>query len=72
MNAVRRKKLAEIMKKIEGLKSDLERLRDEEAYFPVSLEESERLEEMDDAVYNMEDAMNFLDDVMEKIEEAMA
>lgn len=68
MNKTRRQAILKIINTLEDLKSDIEYLRDEEddakENMPESLWETERYEQMEEAVDNMDQAVDSLDDVI--------
>lgn len=74
MNNTRRKAIQSIMDKLEELMEEIEAIKDEEqeAYdnLPESLQNSERGEAMDSAVYNLEDAAENVQLVIDALESA--
>lgn len=73
MNKVRRNTLSDILGKIEGLKSVLEEVLEEEEdcmnNFPESLQGSARYEIMENAVSSMEEVIGNLEDACYSLEE---
>lgn len=74
MNAERRKALNSVIDKINDAMSELEGLRDEEEEYkdnmPENMHGSERYENAESAVSNMQEAYDQLEDAVSKIEEA--
>lgn len=74
MNNTRRKAIQNIMDKLEELMEEIEAIKDEEqeAYdnLPESLQNSERGEAMDSAVYNLDDAAENVQLVIDALESA--
>lgn len=74
MNNTRRKAIQNIMDKLEELMEEIEAIKDEEqeAYdnLPESLQNSERGEAMDSAVYNLDDAAENVQLVIDTLESA--
>jgi hypothetical protein len=74
MNKDRRTSLEAIANKIDGLKCELETLRDEEQeYFdnmPESLQGSDKGETAENAISNLDDAINSLEESMNSINES--
>lgn len=74
MNNNRRKRLAAILESVEDLKAQLEEIRDEEQdafeNMPYNLQESERGQQMEEAISRMEDAISDFDEAASGIEEA--
>lgn len=74
MNRIRRKQIAEIMERIESIRSDLETVSEEEEEardaIPENLWGSERYEAADEACSNLEDALNSLEEALGYLEEA--
>lgn len=74
MNNTRRKAIQNIMDKLEELMEEIEAIRDEEqeAYdnLPESLQNSERGEVMDSAIYNLDDAAENVQLVIDALESA--
>lgn len=74
MNNTRRKAIQSIMNKLEELMEEIEAIKDEEqeAYdnLPESIQNSERGEAMDSAVYNLEDAAENVQLVIDALESA--
>jgi len=75
MNNTRRKAIKAIMDRLQDLMDDIEALKDEEqeAYdnLPESIQNSERGEAMDSAIYNLDDAAENVQLVLDALEEAM-
>ena len=74
MNNTRRKAIKAIMDKLQDLMDDIEAIKDEEqeAYdnLPESIQNSERGEAMDSAIYNLDDAAESVQLVLDALEEA--
>lgn len=74
MNNTRRKAIQNIMDKLEELMEEIEAIKDEEqdAYdnLPESLQNSERGEAMESAVYNLDDAAENVQLVIDALESA--
>lgn len=74
MNNTRRKAIQNIMDKLEELMEEIEAIKDEEqeAYdnLPEFLQNSERGEAMDSAVYNLDDAAENVQLVIDALESA--
>lgn len=74
MNNTRRKAIQNIMDKLEELMEEIEAIKDEEqeAYdnLPESLQNSERGEVMDSAIYNLDDAAENVQLVIDALESA--
>lgn len=74
MNKTRRKRLAEIMEILEGVKSDLQDIVDEEDEMrdnmPENLWGAERYTRSEDASQSMDEAIGWICDAIECIEEA--
>ena len=66
MNAKRRKRIAEILTRLNSLSSDIEDVMNEEqeAYYnlPESIQSSEKGEQMDEYISSLEDALNYVTD----------
>lgn len=75
MNKARRKSIQQIIDHLIELKENIDILRDEEqeAYdnLPEAMQESERGEAMNTAIYQMEDAMEDIDLALDALDEAM-
>lgn len=74
MNNARRKVIQNIMDQLEKLMEDIEAVKDEEqeAYdnLPESIQNSERGEAMDHAIYNLDDAAENVQIVIDVLEDA--
>lgn len=72
MNKNRRRQLADITERIEGIIADLEQIRDDEqdAYdnLPESIQVSERGDAMTDNVYSMDDAIETLQSAIDTLD----
>ena len=73
MNALRRKRLAEIIESIEEIKADLEEVLEEEENcrdnMPESLQETERYQIMDEACDSIQSAIDALDEAADNLGE---
>lgn len=76
MNAIRRKKISEVIEKLEELKEEIECLIEEEAEYrdnmPENLTGSERYEIADNACITMELAQDSLDDVVDYLNDVIS
>ena len=74
MNKQRRKMIEDVKTRLDELKSSIEMILEEEreAYdnMPESLQESERGQAMDDAIYALDSALEACDEVKEHLDEA--
>lgn len=72
MNDVRRKTLRKVIELIEECQDMLEDIRDEEDEYlnniPINLQNSERYEISEDAIYEMDDAISSLESAVDCIE----
>lgn len=75
MNKFRRKALDALIERIDDIYSELDALADEERDYrdnmPENLQNSERYEAADNAVFSLEDALDNLDSAKSSIEEAI-
>jgi len=73
MNKERRKKLQNIVERLEAVKSDLENVTDEEqtAYdnMPESLQETDRGDAMQEAIEAMESARDSIEEAIDSVKE---
>lgn len=73
MNNARRKAIMRIAEKLEDLKTEFEALRDEEQEafdnMPESLQSSERGENMETVIYNMEEVLESLESAFDGMNE---
>lgn len=74
MNNARRVRLAKIVEQIDGIRADVEELRDaeEEAFdgLPESIQAGERGDRMQDAIGALEEALSSLEDAQDVINRA--
>lgn len=75
MNAARRKRIQDVIEKVDELKTVIEELHDEEqgAYdnLPESFQESERGEAMEAAADNLDSAMSNMEEVLDSLNAAI-
>ena len=74
MNNNRRKRISDIIERLESLQGDIEELKneEEEAYdnIPEGLKSSERGESCENAIFNLDEAYSALDDVINYLNDA--
>ena len=74
MNAVRRKRIDEIINQLEELRSELEYVMDEETEardnMPENLQYTDRYQAMDEACDNLDSALSSIEEAMEYAEAA--
>lgn len=74
MNKVRRKRVEDVIQKIEELKAEVEEILDEESEYrdniPENMQQSERYKNADNNCDNLQSAIDSIDEVVSYLEES--
>ncbi|MBO5379255.1 MAG: hypothetical protein J6A90_02920 [Clostridia bacterium] len=76
MNTIGRKKVADIIERLEIIKDEIENLDDEEwekyNNFPENLRNSEIFSRFEETTFNLDEAMTYCDDLLEALQNVIS